>query len=1618
MTSSSGPNPDPDREPTPQASRQGRRLRTKLLQASAVLAGFILIGGTVGLWWMWRFVDQRLMPQIEENLSQTLERPLKLGELERISWRGVRVGQTILPPTHEDLSWARVEAIEIGLDLPALLLHRTLRPSITLINPNVSLTQGLDGEWLDISLPERQDSQGFIRIELEAIWIQNATLAAKTLMQSPNAVAARSAVLIEAVNGRAILHHDDEQRVSFEFNGELGDGDFQVLGEGRLDTQAVNLTIQSHDISISGANLILPSFLALKSGKLSSHLAVRLRPNETQFIAAQGVASIRNGALQVSQLSEPISDISSTLRFKDQQVILEDTGLLVGEIPIEIEGGLHWQEGYDLIVQAPSVGLARLQETMGFELPVQTDGDFRVDAQIGGAIDRPRIFGTVRNLQMVQIDRLDLETVFADFSLTPTMFALEELQIAPAVGGLLSGQGQINLASIENLSGRFTVKADLPGDAIATTYAVSPPNSIVLGSLIADAQIFGPLQDLQATLHWRLPEATYPGEGEVVYRDRTLLVQDTQFQVAAGTVVASAMAGLDQGNWQADLEAVQVPVNRFSPQIQGRLNADVQLAGNLNQLTSQAIQASGTVQIADAQIQVADSVPPLLERGAWDSQFRWTGDRLQIEIFTAPGIRADGFITPQFQATPPIGEIALNVEVDDFDLRPLAAFIPEPIQAQMHLVGLASFDGQITGALADLHVAGDAYLEGLGLNSFRFDSALAGDVQFALSEGGTVDLTGRQARLAISLDERFLPSFFEIQNQNFLAQGQTVNNRLEADIQNFPLIALDLKPAESQGLGAISGLLDTSFQADLTTLSDPSVWGTITITQPALGYIQADNFTANFSYREETTAITDGELQLGTGRYLLAGSITQSPELQFQGELNFAPGYIEDILTALRWFTFEDAQQGIVSPIDAGAAELQTTARGNPNISLLEQLEAFSEFMTQRQAAQQQQETALAPALEELTGQFTGAIRVAGSSLADITADFDIQGQNWAWGRYQQPNQFKLAGRYAEETLTLYPVQFESEAALFSFAGAGNFDQLDGQLKVENVPIDLIQNFVALPVEPGGFLSATAKLGGDLSNFKAQGQIAITEASLNQAPLQSVGVQFNYDDAHILFEGAVVVEGPGRLTIKGDIPYALPFMAMQPTNNLIDVEIEARNEGLALLNRVTQDQLRWEGGNGVVNIRVGGTLAQPAIAGTVTFQEDVLVSKSLASPLSDLTGTIRFNLDQVQVEQLQARLGEGDITIQGSIPIGTPLQAKRTGQKTALMVNLNQVPVNYDNILEAKIDGLIVVTGALLAPVIGGELEVRNGRIRANQLLGQINAASASEADKAVTNDKESPLDNIHLNDLIIRLEDRLAISGRPLYNVMTSGELRINGSLTDPRPEGTIRLDSGWINLFSNQFRLVGGEKNTATFTPEQGLDPFLDVRLSSRVQEVSQAKIPPASVFPTSEVTDTSFISSFGDVEIIIVDARVLGPASQLSENLELTSRPPRTQEQLVALIGGNVLSGLVDSSLVQFASFFGSGALASFSNDLSNVLGLRSLSIFPTTDTAEDSAASVGVGVEVSFDIGSNLGVSVLEILNSGNPPQVGLRYRFTDNLRLRGSTNLSGDDQVFLEYRLTF
>ncbi|NJN58289.1 MAG: translocation/assembly module TamB, partial [Leptolyngbyaceae cyanobacterium SL_5_9] len=349
-----------------------------------------------------------------------------------------------------------------------------------------------------------------------------------------------------------------------------------------------------------------------------------------------------------------------------------------------------------------------------------------------------------------------------------------------------------------------------------------------------------------------------------------------------------------------------------------------------------------------------------------------------------------------------------------------------------------------------------------------------------------------------------------------------------------------------------------------------------------------------------------------------------------------------------------------------------------------------------------------------------------------------------------------------------------------------------------------------------------------------------------------------------------------------------------------------------------------------------------------------------------------------------------------------------------LVVTLDQLALNLKGLYNGGVDGQVAVTGSAIAPVIGGEIRLANGRV---SLLGNGQATATTPV--ATDDTEEGFTSPPRLDDLRIVLGDRLLVTREPLLNFVATGELNIDGTLDDLRPDGEISLRSGQVNLFTTQFNLARGYEQTATFEPNRGLDPFLNVRLVASVPEVTRTPITTTSPFVSSEIADTNSIAGFGAVETVQIQAAVEGPASQLFDNLELTSSPSRSENEIIALIGGGFVDtlGRGDTTLA-IANLAGSALLTNVQNLVSDALGLSDFRLFPTTLTSEENQSTFGLAAELGVNITGDLSASVLQILTAEEPTQFGLRYRLSDEFLLRGSTNLDDDSRVILEYETRF
>ncbi|MEG4274352.1 MULTISPECIES: translocation/assembly module TamB domain-containing protein [unclassified Microcoleus] len=1148
---------------------------------------------------------------------------------------------------------------------------------------------------------------------------------------------------------------------------------------------------------------------------------------------------------------------------------------------------------------------------------------------------------------------------------------------------------------------------------------------------------------------------------------------DGQIRLANGGGIVNAKGSAASGNWRASIEGEQIALSRFQqafeaqrqslqgqglvsdvpnlPQLRGLFNGNINLSGPIA-ASLQNVRAGGSFRISEL---------PFLKQ-PFETVFNWDGKRVEIENATTPGLTANGFVNVEIEGKglPSISNLDLDIKLANFNLEALPAeqlaFLStvagkNSSQQNPPLRGNVDFTGSLTGTLAALSLVGDVEVRNLAVNQIAFDPVLAGTVNADAGKSVDLRLAGASDKIEVALNQSFLPTSFLIQRGESVARGQTEGETLRVNLSDFPLAALNLSPGKDAGLGPITGTV--SGQVNVPGWKLPlnpatlQATGQIAIAQPAIGYIKGDSFQAEFSYANGSATLTNGILRQGSGQYLISGNVQTGANPKFAGKVNVQQGNLQQVLAALQYFNLGDLARGLKPPVYGDSGDVQTVAVGEPEAPLIEQLRRLAEIeiLLQQQQAVEASETL--PPLSQLQGTFGAEIAVAGSLQTGVQAQFNVKGDNWQWGEYVA-EKFSIEGSFQDGILTVLPLEIRSGKSAIGFSGQLGQKAQSGQLRVENVPVEELAKLVELPfVDVTGNLNLRANLAGSLENPQATGELSLLDGTLNGEPIKQADGSFSYSNARLNFGGSALVTQTEPIEVAGSLPFELPFAAVKADSNQIDVRANLQNEGLAIINVLTP-QVAWVSGQGQVQIRVGGTLEDPVAQGIANFENATVRAQAFPEPLTGLTGTVRFEGDRIRVEGIRGQLSQGEVVAAGVIPLSVPLAEGDVDADNPLAVNLDKLAVNLRGLYSGGVVGQVQARGTARRPQLSGNIELYNGEVFLRSPGGGTTelASSSSASDSAsdstssaspATEVSASPTTEVSaspatpttpsfevgLNDLRLNLGRGIRVTSAPILSFQATGGLTVNGTLDDLRPEGTIRLTSGSVNLFTTEFRLDRGYPQTATFIPTQGLDPTLDVRLATSVQEVTRFRTPGTSV--ASEIADEP--TTFGNVRSVRIQALVQGRASQLAESLELRSSPSRSEIEIVALLGGSFVQtlGQGDSTLA-IANLAGAGLLNNIQSAITNATGLSEFRLFPTrirgneaqSASSSSGAGSLGLGLEVGFDITRNISASIIRVLSANQPTEFTVRYRLSDKLLLRSSSNFQGDNRVTAEYELRF
>jgi len=311
-----------------------------------------------------------------------------------------------------------------------------------------------------------------------------------------------------------------------------------------------------------------------------------------------------------------------------------------------------------------------------------------------------------------------------------------------------------------------------------------------------------------------------------------------------------------------------------------------------------------------------------------------------------------------------------------------------------------------------------------------------------------------------------------------------------------------------------------------------------------------------------------------------------------------------------------------------------------------------------------------------------------------------------------------------------------------------------------------------------------------LANIKLQNQgpirVAVDQETLRADQFHLVG-----DDTDVLVQGGMQLSG----------------------DHTLDVHTRGRFN-LKLAQGFNPNILAY--GPAKFTLDVAGNLAHPRPSGRIELSDAGVSLLDLPNGLSHINGTMVFAQDRVQIEQLIANSGGGELNLGGFL-------AYRSGFYFDLTVTGKDVRLRYPPGMSASADANLHYAGSAKSSLLSGDVIVTrfgmNPRFDFGTFLTQKSPTGLTSSNPF--------LDNLRL-DVHITSTPALRVE-TTLAKVSGDVDLRVRGTAARPSVLGRVNIAEGDVSFNGTKYRL---ERGDITFSNPLVIEPVVNVEMSARVQ------------------------------------------------------------------------------------------------------------------------------------------------------------------------------------------
>lgn len=542
----------------------------------------------------------------------------------------------------------------------------------------------------------------------------------------------------------------------------------------------------------------------------------------------------------------------------------------------------------------------------------------------------------------------------------------------------------------------------------------------------------------------------------------------------------------------------------------------------------------------------------------------------------------------------------------------------------------------------------------------------------------------------------------------------------------------------------------------------------------------------------------------------------------------------------------------------------------------------------------------------------------------------------------------------------------------------------DIALAVAGVPLKLIDRFWPLGLD--GKADAALMLKGPWPEPEGKLSLSIPRLRFNgeaDAPAMSVGLDGDWRRGRLVLDGKIDAGSGEPSVVEASFPLRLDgpdWNFFMPREQPVSGTLRWAGETATLWRfvPVTEHLLR---GPGKIDVKLVGTLARPALEGSITLAGGYYESLEYGTILRPLDLTVAFDGRHARIARLSAGDG-GDGRLEGA---GTIALDPEAGFPFDLSAKLDKLTAVRRDVVEASASGNIKIAGSLRKARIESAITTQLVEIRVLDQLPpevvkldvvEVGRPGALPPPKNV--DTEPPFD-VDL-DIDIAMPRRVFVRGRGIDSEW-KGNIKVGGTASKPAIAGYLALVRGQMTVVGKTFHLDNG----SLFLPES-VDGEPEISISA--------------VYSAHDLT---------------VRAQVEGPVS--TPNITLSSTPSLPQEEIVSHVLFNKSASKLSVyeaaqlalALAELTGTGGSGGVLDF---VRKTIGVDSLQI-ESVETSTGSVPVVGAGKYLTDDV--YIGVKQGATPDSSS---VGVEVELTPNISVESEVRRSGQSDVGVKFKLDY